>query len=143
MCTAWAGVCSSVASVACVHVVQAALKTTAALKPGSDTELNAQILEDIASDAPSMALGRDVVLQPVADVMATCGLQPTKTAAKRHVPVHRYCHAVNDNQAITNHTAVKIHASLPEYYPRVRLQAVLSSCTPFVLCALLHILLLC
>jgi hypothetical protein len=66
-------------------VLQAALKTTAALKPGSDTELDAQILEDIASDAPSTTLSRDKVLQPVADVMAACKLQPTKSAAKRCV----------------------------------------------------------
>lgn len=62
---------------------QAAMKTTAALKPGSDTELNAQILEDIAGDAPNVTIAREAALQPVAEVMATCELQPSKAAAKR------------------------------------------------------------
>jgi hypothetical protein len=70
--------------------VQAALRTTAALKPGSDTELDAQILEDIAEDAPSTTLSREQAIGTVADVMVATGMQKSKGAARRcainHMP---------------------------------------------------------
>jgi tyrosyl-tRNA synthetase len=75
--------CTVLSSLVQSVCLQAALRTTAALKPGSDTELDAQVLEDIAEDAPSVILARHLVLQPVADVMASAGMQPSKGAAKR------------------------------------------------------------
>lgn len=63
--------------------VQAALRTTDALKPGSDTELDAQILEDIAEDAPSTTLSRGDVLQPLVSVLVAAGMQKSKGAARR------------------------------------------------------------
>lgn len=55
-----------------------------ALKPGADTELDAQMLEDIAGDAPSMDLDREVALRSIPEVMVAVGLQPSKAAAKRY-----------------------------------------------------------
>jgi hypothetical protein len=65
------------------HCVQAALRTTDALKPGSDTKLDAQILEDIAEDAPSVSLSREQAVQPLVDVMVAAGMQGSKGAARR------------------------------------------------------------
>ena len=69
-----------------VHaLVQAALRTTDALKPGSDTKLDAQMLEDIAADAPSITLRKSEVLQPLAGVLVAAGMQKSKGAARRMV----------------------------------------------------------
>jgi hypothetical protein len=65
--------------------VQAAKRTTAALKPGTETELDAQMLEDIAGDAPSMELGRNEALRSIPEVMVAVGLQPSKSAARRYL----------------------------------------------------------
>jgi hypothetical protein len=69
--------------------MQAAVRTTAALMPGSTTELDAGILEEIAADAPSIEISREAALQSVADVMAAVKLQPSKGAARRCGPVPR------------------------------------------------------
>lgn len=63
--------------------MQAAKRTTAALKPGTKTKLDAQILEDIAGDAPSVELTKEQALQGIMDVIVVAGLQPTKSAARR------------------------------------------------------------
>jgi tyrosyl-tRNA synthetase len=73
------------AAVTLLLLLQAAKRTTAALKPGAVTELDAQMLEDIAGDAPSTELSLQDALRPVPEVMATVGLQPSKAAAKRFV----------------------------------------------------------
>lgn len=59
------------------------MRTTSALKPGSDTPLDTQILEDIAADAPTVTLDRQAALQPLADVMVAAGMQTSKNAARR------------------------------------------------------------
>lgn len=63
--------------------MQAAKRTTQALKPGAVTELDAQMLEDIAGDAPSMDLDKTEALRSIPEVMVAVGLQPSKAAAKR------------------------------------------------------------
>jgi len=63
-----------------------ALKATAALAPGSKSELDAPTLEAILEDVPSSALAEaEVVGAPLADVMAACGIQPSKAAARRMI----------------------------------------------------------
>ena len=69
--------------------VQAALKATAALMPGTETTLDAATLEEIAGDAPSTELPRDAAVAPLVDVLVAVGLQPSKGAARRCVrPSH-------------------------------------------------------
>ena len=65
--------------------LQQAVRTTEGLRPGSETRLDASILEALAADGcPSAVLPREqVVGRMVADVLAACGLQPSKTAAKK------------------------------------------------------------
>ncbi len=63
-----------------------ALKATEGLKPGSDTVLDAETLDMLADVVPLSKLTRDeVVGKPVADVMATSGLQKSKGEAKRMI----------------------------------------------------------
>ena len=69
--------------------MQAALKATEALKPGSDTKLDIVMLNDIAGDAPSTTLSKEAALQSIAEVMVAAGLQPSKGAARRYgLPNH-------------------------------------------------------
>lgn len=64
--------------------LQQAIRATEGLRPGSETELDVATLEALAADCPSASLPRgDVVGKPVADVMVACGLQPSKTAARK------------------------------------------------------------
>ena len=64
--------------------VELARKATAALAPGSKGDLDAETLAAIAEELPTSALGVDeVVGAPVAEVLAKCGLQPSKGAARR------------------------------------------------------------
>lgn len=58
-----------------------------ALKPGAVTDLDAQMLEDIAGDAPTMDLAKEDALKSIPEVMVTVGLQPSKAAAKRHASI--------------------------------------------------------
>lgn len=61
-----------------------ALKVTAGAAPGSDTRLDAQVLEAIANDMPSYTFYRDDVLSSkLIDLMVKVGLQPSKSEAKR------------------------------------------------------------
>eukprot|EP01023_Acetabularia_acetabulum_P036976 TRINITY_DN34997_c0_g2_i2.p3 TRINITY_DN34997_c0_g2~~TRINITY_DN34997_c0_g2_i2.p3 ORF type:complete len:156 (-),score=28.59 TRINITY_DN34997_c0_g2_i2:124-591(-) len=64
--------------------VEQAIKTTQALQPGAETELDVQTLEEIAGDAPCSNLdSSQFVGVAIADVMATVGLQASKGAARR------------------------------------------------------------
>ena len=55
-----------------------------ALRPGSETLLDAVSLEAIAGDAPSTTLPHgEVVDVLLADVMVAAGLQPSKGAVRR------------------------------------------------------------
>eukprot|EP00892_Ulva_mutabilis_P008830 jgi/Ulvmu1/6319/UM029_0027.1 len=65
--------------------LQAALKATAALKPGSDTALDAATLEEIAGDAPSTEIARADAVAPLVDVLVAVGLQASKGAARRMI----------------------------------------------------------
>lgn len=64
--------------------MQSALKATAALRPGTETTLDAETLEEIAGDAPSIELSREAVVAPLVDVLVAVGLQPSKAAARRY-----------------------------------------------------------
>ena len=64
--------------------VELAQKATAALAPGSKADLDAETLAALAEELPTSALGAaEVVGAPVAEVLAKCGLQPSKGAARR------------------------------------------------------------
>lgn len=64
--------------------VASALAATAAAAPGSKAVLSVEALEAIASDMPSVSLGKDqVVGSSVVDVMAVSGLQKSKGEARR------------------------------------------------------------
>jgi len=66
--------------------VDVALKATAALKPGSKTELDVETLDAIADDVPNTVLPMDqVVGKSVVDVMVAAGLQKSKGEARRMV----------------------------------------------------------
>lgn len=61
-----------------------ALSATEALKPGTDTRLDAATLQAIASEAPSATLPRnEVVGRTLAEVAVAAGLQSSKGAARR------------------------------------------------------------
>lgn len=61
-----------------------ALVATEALRPGTDTLLDAAALQAIASEAPSATLPREkVVGQPLAELAVAVGLQTSKGAARR------------------------------------------------------------
>lgn len=63
-----------------------ALEATESLRPGSDTKLNADALESIADDVPSIVLEKDeVVGRMMTDVLVAAGLQPSRSAAKRMI----------------------------------------------------------
>ncbi len=66
--------------------VQAALKATQGMKPGTDTALDAATLESLDSDVPSCSLARpDVVGAKFIDLLVLAGLQPSKGQARRLV----------------------------------------------------------
>jgi tyrosyl-tRNA synthetase len=67
--------------------LQQALRTTEALRPGSATQLDATILEEIAGDAPSASLpAADVAAgKQLADVAVAAKLLPSKGEYKRMV----------------------------------------------------------
>lgn len=61
-----------------------ALKATEALKPGTETQLDAATL--LQSDAPMADLSKsEVVGKMLADVMVTVGMQPSKAAVRRMI----------------------------------------------------------
>ncbi|GAX79408.1 hypothetical protein CEUSTIGMA_g6849.t1 [Chlamydomonas eustigma] len=61
-----------------------ALQATEALKPGSNTKLDAQTLEAVAADAPSASLSKEqVVGLPLVDLMVTVGLQSSKGQGRK------------------------------------------------------------
>jgi len=64
--------------------VQTALKVTEGVRPGSNTALDAEILEQLAADMPSCSLSRDALVeQKLVEIMVQAGLQPSKGAARR------------------------------------------------------------
>jgi tyrosyl-tRNA synthetase len=66
--------------------LQQALRTTEALRPGSSTQLDAAILEEIAGNAPSASLpAAEVAGQQLADVAVAAKLLPSKGEFKRMV----------------------------------------------------------
>jgi tyrosyl-tRNA synthetase len=61
-----------------------ALKATEALRPGAQTQLDAQTIEGIADDVPSCSLAYDQVLKsPLIDLAVSTGLLTSKSAVKR------------------------------------------------------------
>lgn len=64
--------------------LQTALKVTSGAAPGAETELNAEVLEAISGDMPSLTLGKeDVVNSKLVDLIVKVGLQPSKGEARR------------------------------------------------------------
>ncbi|KAK8916107.1 hypothetical protein KSP39_PZI022292 [Platanthera zijinensis] len=63
-----------------------ALRATYALKPGSETELDPDTIEEIAKDVPSCSLPYDLVLNSLlVEISVTSGLFGSKSAARRFV----------------------------------------------------------
>ncbi|KAJ1292750.1 hypothetical protein BS78_01G014300 [Paspalum vaginatum] len=61
-----------------------ALKATEALRPGAQTQLDAQTIEGIADDVPSCSLAYDQVFRaPLIDLAVSTGLLASKSAVKR------------------------------------------------------------
>lgn len=66
--------------------LEQAKRATEALKPGSAAPLDEELLESISNDAPCATLNRpQVVGALLIDVLVACGLQQSKSAAKRLV----------------------------------------------------------
>lgn len=66
--------------------VKTALKVTEGAAPGSETVLDAQILENISKDMPNHALSEEeVVNAKLIDLLVKVGLQPSKGEARRLV----------------------------------------------------------
>eukprot|EP01024_Parvocaulis_polyphysoides_P013435 TRINITY_DN1524_c0_g3_i1.p1 TRINITY_DN1524_c0_g3~~TRINITY_DN1524_c0_g3_i1.p1 ORF type:complete len:464 (-),score=78.57 TRINITY_DN1524_c0_g3_i1:169-1560(-) len=66
------------------QALEQAIKITQALQPGAETQLDVYSLQQIAGDAPCSNLSvTEFVGVPIADVMATIGLQKSKGAARR------------------------------------------------------------
>ena len=64
--------------------LEQAKRATEVLKPGNDTPLDAELLESMTSEAPCTTLERSqVVGAGLADVLVACGMQPSKSAARR------------------------------------------------------------
>ena len=63
-----------------------AQRVTRAIRPGSDTPLDLEVLEAVESELPSAVLPRrDVFGQPIVNVMANAGLCSSKSEAKRFI----------------------------------------------------------
>lgn len=64
--------------------LETALKVTMGASPGSETVLDAEVLESIAKDMASVELAESLVVgQKLVDVMVQTGLQPSKGEARR------------------------------------------------------------
>lgn len=64
--------------------LETALRVTRGAAPGSNTALDASVLESIAQDMASHALSMDEVIgQKIVDIMVKVGLQPSKGEARR------------------------------------------------------------
>jgi tyrosyl-tRNA synthetase len=64
--------------------LQAALRVTEGMAPGSEAQLSGEVLKELASDMPSATLPREeVVGQKFVDVAAKIGLTPSKSEASR------------------------------------------------------------
>ncbi|CAD6263478.1 unnamed protein product [Miscanthus lutarioriparius] len=64
--------------------LEEALKATEALRPGAQTQLDAQTIEGIADDVPSCSLAYDQVFKsPLVDLAVSTGLLTSKSAVKR------------------------------------------------------------
>ena len=68
------------------EALQVAQKVTAAAKPGSETSLDAAMLENLSQDMPSVELKEGEVLHcKLIDLLAKVGLQPSKSEARRMI----------------------------------------------------------
>lgn len=66
--------------------LQAALKVTKGIAPGSEAKLSGAVLQELAADMPSAALSKsEVVGHKFVDVAAQIGLTPSKSEANRLV----------------------------------------------------------
>lgn len=66
------------------EALEIAKRVTEAAKPGSETELNVEVLEGLAKDMPSKDLTKEEVIDiKLVDVLAKVGLQPSKSEARR------------------------------------------------------------
>ena len=66
--------------------LQQAIRTTEALKPGAQTQLDASTLEAIAGDAPSCSLPADKVTGVgLVDVMVASKMLPSKAEVRRMI----------------------------------------------------------
>ncbi|KAL5224890.1 hypothetical protein ABZP36_011529 [Zizania latifolia] len=64
--------------------LEEALKATEALRPGAQTQLDAQTIEGIADDVPSCSLSYDQVFKsPLVDLAVSTGLLASKSAVRR------------------------------------------------------------
>jgi tyrosyl-tRNA synthetase len=64
--------------------LEKALRVTQGAAPGTDTALDAEILESIAGDIPSHSLQHDEVIgKKIVDIMVKVGLQSSKGDARR------------------------------------------------------------
>ncbi|MBA3957587.1 MAG: tyrosine--tRNA ligase [Parachlamydiaceae bacterium] len=64
--------------------LETALRVTAGAAPGSDTTLNAEVLETLARDMPSHTVtSADLLESKLIDIIAKIGLQPSKGEARR------------------------------------------------------------
>ena len=83
--------------------LQVALKVTEGAAPGQETHLDAEVLESIAADMPSIVLKRgEVVGSKLIDLLVLAGLQPSKGEARRLV---RNGGVYLNNQKITDENA--------------------------------------
>lgn len=64
--------------------LQTAIRVTQGVAPGSETALNAEILESLAGDMPSREVDREMLLgKKLTDLLTEVGLQASKGEAKR------------------------------------------------------------
>lgn len=66
--------------------LKTALKVTQGAAPGSETKLDAKLLESIAHDMPSHSLSlKEILGQKLIDLIVKTGLQPSKSEARRAI----------------------------------------------------------
>ncbi len=66
------------------EALQTAIKVTVGISPGSQTDLNAELLEDLAANMPSVELPMNKVIhQKLIDLLVEIGLQTSKGEARR------------------------------------------------------------
>lgn len=87
--------------------LEIALKVTEGAAPGSNTELNVQVLETLSKDMPSLSMPlKDVLGAKLVDLLSQTNLQPSKSEAKRLIRnggVYINNVKVNDENFIVDH----------------------------------------